>query len=126
VYLTFEDLLIVAERTLGVVELRDAGGLESAASRPRTAVFGADAYPTLDRKAAALAHSVARNHPLVDGNKRLALASLIAFYGLNGLELTFTNDEAYDLIIAVATGELDEVSDIAARLEGRTRPRPAS
>jgi death-on-curing protein len=42
-------------------------------------VFGADAYPDLDAKAAALLHSLARNHALVDGNRRLALAAVLAF-----------------------------------------------
>jgi death-on-curing protein len=125
-YLSFTNLMVIAERVLPTVELRDAGGLESSAARPRTTVFGMDAYPSLDQKAAALAHSVARNHPLVDGNKRLALASLIAFYGLNGLELTLSNDEAYELIIAIATGDLDEVDSIAGRLAGHTRQRAAS
>ncbi|HEX6876456.1 MAG TPA: type II toxin-antitoxin system death-on-curing family toxin, partial [Nocardioidaceae bacterium] len=54
---------------------------------------------------------------LVDGNKRLALAAVIAFYGLNGLRLTLSNDEAYDLIVAVAAGELDSTGEIAAALE---------
>lgn len=123
-YLSFTNLMVIAERVLPAVELRDPGGLESAAARPRTTVFGMDAYPSLDQKAAALAHSVARNHPLVDGNKRLALASLIAFYGLNGRELTLSNDEAYDLIITIATGDRD-VDSIAGRLAGHTRPRAA-
>jgi death-on-curing protein len=123
VYLSLKDLIAVVRRTLGVVELRDAGGLESAAARPQTTVFGADAYGSLDDKAAALCHSIVRNHPLVDGNKRLGLAALIAFYGLNGLELTFSNDEAHDLIMAIATGELDDVSTISGQLAGHTRPR---
>lgn len=121
-YLSLENLLEVAKRTLGSFEVPDMGGLESAVARPRTTVFGADAYPTLDKKAAALAHSVARNHALIDGNERLALAGVIAFYGLNNRELTVTNDEAYDLIIEIATGELNDVTSIAARLAGATRP----
>jgi death-on-curing protein len=97
--------------------------LEAAVARPRATAFGADAYPDLDTKAAALLHSVARNHALVDGNKRLALAAVIAFYGLNGRRLTLTNDAAYDLIIKVASGELDSVDVIAAILATATRPR---
>ena len=73
-------------------------------------------------KAAALLHSLARNHGLVDGNKRLALAGTIAFLGLNGLRLSLSNDEAYDLVMAVAAGELDDVGSIAARLESGTAP----
>lgn len=116
IFLTMPELLRVAERAIGEVLVRDAGLLEAALARPRTSVFGADAYPTLEQKAAALAHSIARNHALVDGNKRLALAALIAFLGVNGRRLTMTNDEAYDLVMAIATGALDEVDDIAERL----------
>nr|WP_218913047.1 Fic family protein [Janibacter alkaliphilus] len=118
--MTVEELLHVAARVLPEVQVRDVGLLEAAAARPRTSVMGADAYPTLDLRAAALAHSVARNHALVDGNKRLTLASVITVYGINGRRLTLTNDEAYDLIIAISTGELDDVDDIAARFADAT------
>jgi death on curing protein len=117
IYLTLAELLRVADRVLGRdYEVRDVGLLESSLARPRTTVFGRDAYPTLDEKAAALLHSLARNHALVDGNKRIALGGLIAFYGVNGRRLTLTNDEAYDLVIAVAAGELNHVVDIVPRL----------
>jgi death on curing protein len=116
IYLTLPELLHVAQRTLDELPVRDHGLLESAVARPQTTVFGRDAYDTVEEKAAALLHSIARNHALVDGNKRLALAGAIAFLGMNGWRLTLTNDEAYDLVMAVATGELDEVGAIAARL----------
>lgn len=118
IYLNADDLLYVAERATGEpVELRDAGLLESAAGRPQATAFGQDAYPTLHEKAAALLHSLARNHPLVDGNKRLALAATLTFLRVNGWRPTLDNDAAYDLIVAVATGALDDVEPIAARLE---------
>ena len=123
IYLDLDDLLHVARRTLGDVEIRDVGLLESASARPRSTAFGEDAYPSIHAKAAALLHSIARNHPLVDGNKRLALAASIAFYGLNGFRLTASNDEAYELVMAVAAGELDDVEGIASRLESSTAPR---
>ena len=116
IYLTLEELLHVAERTLGEVLVRDHGLLESALARPQTTVFGDDAYPTVEEKAAALLHSIARNHALVDGNKRLALAGTIAFLGMNGWRLTLSNNEAYDLVMAVATSELDEVAKIGSML----------
>lgn len=121
IYLDLEELLHVARRTLGSVEVRDVGLLESAAARPHATAFGEDAYPSLHLKAAALLHSLARNHALVDGNKRLALAGTLAFLGVNGFRLPLDNDAAYDLVIAVATGELDDVADIARRLT--TAPR---
>jgi death on curing protein len=123
IHLDLDDLLHVAARTLGDVEVRDIGLLESALARPRSTAFGADAYPSIQGKAAALLHSLARNHALVDGNKRLALSATIAFLGLNGLRLTLSNDEAYDLVIAVAAGGLDDVEQIAARLASGTERR---
>ena len=123
IHLDLDDLLHVAARTLGDVQIRDAGLLESALARPRSTVFGQDAYPSVHEKAAAVLHSLARNHGLVDGNKRLALAGTIAFYGLNGLRLTLSNDEAYDLVMAVAAGELDDVEPIAVRLATGTGPQ---
>lgn len=124
IFLDLEDLLHVATRTLGeAAEVRDVGLLESALARPRASAFGADAYGTLDEKAAALLHSLARNHALVDGNKRLALAATIAFYGINGKRLTCTNDEIYDLVVDVAAGSLDDVPTIGAWLAEATEPR---
>jgi death on curing protein len=116
IYLDLDDLLHIARRALGEVEVRDAGLLEAASARPRATAFGEEAYPSIHGKAAALLHSLARTQPLVDGNKRLALAATIAFYGVNGFRLTLSNDEAYDLVMAVATGELDDVEPIAGRL----------
>jgi death on curing protein len=120
IHLDLDDLLHVAARTLGDVQVRDVGLLQSALARPRSTAFGEDAYPSIHQKAAALLHSLARTQALVDGNKRLALAGTIAFYGLNGFRLTLSTDEAYDLVIAVATGELDDVEAIADRLESGT------
>jgi death-on-curing protein len=70
-------------------------------------VFGEDAYPDLHTKAAALLHSLARNHAFVDGDKRVAWLSVGAFYWINGMLLDAAEDPAYDLVIAVASGEAD-------------------
>ncbi|HEY9389488.1 MAG TPA: type II toxin-antitoxin system death-on-curing family toxin [Mycobacteriales bacterium] len=124
IYLTLPELLHIAERALGIeVSIRDVGLLESALTRPPATAFGHDAYPTLDEKAAALLHSLVRNHALVDGNKRLGLAGVIAFYGVNGRRLTLTNEAAYKLVTAVASGMLDTVPDIARILRGATATR---
>ncbi len=124
IYLRLPELLHVADRTLGPgYAVGDYGLLEAALARPRATAFGKDAYPDLDAKAAALLHSLARNHALIDGNKRLALSAVIAFYGVNGRRLILTNDEAYDLVISVAAGQLDNVDDIAAVLQHATQPR---
>lgn len=124
IYLTLPELLHVAERTLsGAVAVRDYGLLESALARPQTTVFGADAYDTVEDKAAALLHSLARNHALIDGNKRLALAAMIAFLGVNGRKLTLSNDQAYDLVMSVATGEMDDTPTIADHIRKETDTR---
>ena len=123
IFLETEDLLHIAKRVLPAVELRDAGLLEAAAARPRASAFGEDAYPSIHDKAAALFHSLVRNRALVEGNNRLGLAAVIAFYGMNGIRLTYTNDEAYDLIVAVAAGERDDVASIAEQLAGHTARR---
>ncbi len=124
IFLTLPELLHVATRALcSEPAVRDFGLLEAALARLQATVFGQDAYQGLDAKAAALPHSLARNHALVDGNKRLALAATIAFYGLNGRRLTLTNNEAYELIMDVATGKLDSVADIAAILATANEPR---
>jgi death-on-curing protein len=124
IHLTHEELLHVAHRALGHAPVvRDHGLLESAAARPRATAFGEDAYRDVHEKAAALLHSLARNHPLVDGNKRLALAATIAFYGVNGYRLTLTNDEAYTLVMRVADGSIDDVAPIAESLRAGASPR---
>ena len=123
IYLTLEEILIVAARTIGNdIDVRDAGLLESALARPQATVYGVDAYPDLHSKTAALALSICQNHALVDGNKRLALAATIVMLGVNGWNLTMSNDEAYDLIIAMADGEVTDVSDVAARLKAGSQP----
>jgi death-on-curing protein len=118
------DLLYIAERTLGhAPQVRDYGLLESALARPRATAFGDDAYAGIHRKAAALLHSLAKNHALIDGNKRLALAAVLAFYGTNGSRLTMTNDDAYALVMSVASGDRNDIAQIASLLEHGTSPR---
>jgi death-on-curing protein len=124
IFLDLEELLHVAERAIGPeFEVRDIGLLESALARPKATAFGSDAYSTIHDKAAALLHSLARNRALIDGNKRLALAGVIAFYGMNGLRLTLSNDAAYSSVMDVAAGRLDEVNEIAGILRDSTGAR---
>jgi death-on-curing protein len=124
IFLDLEALMHVATRALGEEPaVRDYGLLESALRRPQATAFGEDAYPELHDKSAALLHSLARSHALVDGNKRLALAATIAFLGINGWRLTLSNDEAYELVMAVASGTIDDVADIAAALRSGTTQR---
>ena len=90
--------------------------LESALARPGASALGADAYRTLPEKAAALTHSLVRHHGLIDSNKRLGLAALIAFLGVNGRRLTCSNDDAYAFTINIASRHPNEVSDIAHQI----------
>ena len=105
-HLDLEDLLGMV-RVLGVGPVRDVGLLESALARPRASAFGEDVYATIDLKAAALLHSLARNHALVDGNKRLAWLAVVVFLDLNGCEVALRDDEAFDLVVDVARGAID-------------------
>ncbi len=117
-YLTVDDLIEVARRVVdGEVRIRDAGLLASAAARPRTTVFGQDAYPGIWEKAAALMESLGRNHALVDGNKRLAWTATWLFLGLNGhvLREPLDEDSAEQFVVDVVTGKL-EIAQIATGL----------
>lgn len=112
-----EDLLALAEAVLPEVLLRDGGQLHAAVLRPQTTVFGDDAYPDLWEKAAALMQSVLIGHPLVDGNKRLGWAAAVAFLEDNGEILEYRDvDEAERVVIAVTTGDLADIPDLAQRL----------
>jgi death on curing protein len=106
-YLSVDDLLEIAAGVMGEVVVRDHGLLASAAARPRMSAFGEDAYPRFAGKAAALMHAVARNHALVDGNKRLAWAATRTSCLLNSRDLVFSVEEAEELVQSVARGELE-------------------
>lgn len=113
-YLTFEDALTLI-RDLRVGPVNDPGLLDSALHRPRSTVFGDEAYPGLAQKAAALLESLVVNHPLLDGNKRLGWLATVVFLGLNGVALDAPDDDAYDLVINVAQGRA-RYQQIAQRL----------
>ncbi|MBD5787657.1 type II toxin-antitoxin system death-on-curing family toxin [Cellulosimicrobium terreum] len=123
VYLDEDDLLAVAEAFLGQrPAVRDYGLLSSALARPSASMFGVEAYPGLHEKAAALLLSVTKNHALIDGNKRLGWVAVRLFYALNGYRLAMPQDAAYDLVIAIAAGDVDDVTTVAARLADHARP----
>lgn len=125
-YLARDDLLVIAIRVCGQdVRVLDYGLLESAVARPRTTVGGEDAYPDLHLKAAALLHSLARNHALVDGNKRLAWAACLTFLGLNDYRVVgATEDERVEFVIAIASGEPNDLERIAGPLRQWSREYP--
>jgi death-on-curing protein len=117
VYLDLDDLLLVAARAVdGTVVVEDYGLLGSAVARPKTTVVSAEAYPDIHTKAAALLHSLCRNHALVDGDKRLAWTACQVFLGLNGEWVEASEDDRFDLMIAMASGSIDNVDQIAEQL----------
>lgn len=105
-----------ALRRLGL-NVRDRGLLFSALARPQASAFGEDAYASLELKAAALMTSIARNHALFDGNKRFSWYLTLAFFTLNGFRIVMSNDTAFDLVVAVAQGdiELEQLSKTLSR-----------
>jgi death-on-curing protein len=116
-YLDVDDLIALAAALLGEPPpVRDVGLLAAAAARPQASAFGDDAYPDLWTKAAALLHSVVKNHPLVDGNKRLGWLASAVFLDLNGTDPTeASNDDIYDLVMHVAAHPI-ELDKLAQRL----------
>jgi len=120
-YLDVEDLLQLT-RDLGAGPVRDLGLLDSACARPRSSVFGEDAYKSIELKAAALLHSICKNHALVDGNKRLAWQAATVFLDINGIDVALDPDAAFDLVMGVAEGRLD-VEEIADVFAEAIRPR---
>jgi death on curing protein len=116
-YVDVEDLVALAAQILGdPPPIRDLGLLGSAAARPAASAFGEDAYPDIWLKAAALLQSLVKNHPLVDGNKRLGWLATAVFLQLNGVEATHaSNDEVYDFVMDVAAGQ-QSVTEIAEGL----------
>jgi death-on-curing protein len=113
-YLDLEDVVEMV-RTLRVGPIRDVGLLDSAVNRPRSSAFGDDAYLTLELKAAALLHSMTKNHALVDGNKRLAWLCTVVFCDLNDFSSDLSDDEAFQLVWEIASSAID-IALIAKRL----------
>ena len=123
-FLSLEDLLdIVTALRIGPV--RDLGLLNAAALRPQTTLMGQDAYPSTAAKAAALLESLAKNHALIDGNKSLGWAACSVFLSLNALEIseTVSNDDVYDLVVAVASSRVT-FEQVCATLSDWTATRP--
>ena len=123
-FLSLEDLLdIVTALRIGPV--RDLGLLNAAALRPQTTLMGQDAYRSTAAKAAALLESLAKNHALIDGNKRLGWAACSVILSLNALEIseTVSNDDVYDLVVAVASSRVT-LEQVCTTLSDWTATRP--
>ncbi len=104
-------------------QVRDIGLLASAVARPRASAFGNDAYRTLPAKVAALLDGVNRNHPLVDGNKRLSWICAVVFAQRNGFDLTADVDDAERIILRVAAGDI-HLDQLTNWITAHLRPIP--
>lgn len=125
-YLTSVQVLFLHSRLIaetgGGSGVRDLGLLEAAVARPQATFAGAELYPTLCAKAAALMYSLISNHPFVDGNKRVGIAAAALFLQRNGRQLVASNQEVERFTLRVAQGQLS-VDEIAAWLEANSRDR---
>lgn len=92
-------------QTGGLPGVRDEGLLESALHAPFQSFGDVDAYPSLPQKAARLCYGLIKNHPFVDGNKRIGTHTMLVFLAVNGTEVVYTQEELSCIILAVASGE---------------------
>ncbi|MFW5748161.1 MAG: type II toxin-antitoxin system death-on-curing family toxin [Chloroflexota bacterium] len=119
-YLSAADVYSINQEVLGREPIvRDRRLLQAAVARPFTRMFGQEAYPTLAEKAAALLHSLAHDHLFADGNKRTAHQAVLRFLRENGVEVRWSADEAYDVILDIAKGRYG-VPEVARWLRHRT------
>jgi death-on-curing protein len=121
-FLALEEVLALHAEQIrrfgGAPGLRDAALLESALAMPRAMFGGELLHPTPYEVAAAYLFHLARNHPFVDGNKRVALAAALVFLGLNGLTVDTDEDALTDLVVGVASGSVPK-SEVAVFLRHR-------
>jgi death-on-curing protein len=126
-YLTLNEVLDLHQRinqqSGGAEGVRDMGGVESAVAQPQMAFGGDELYRTIESKATAICFSLVMNHPFMDGNKRIGHAAMETFLVLNGFELDAKVDEAEQVILSLAAGELTRPA-LLEWVESRIRPRP--
>jgi death-on-curing protein len=110
-YLTIGEVLEIHQQIMdqfgGAMGILNLGGLESALAQPRMTFAGSDLYPSIGAKACALGYSLIQNHPFVDGNKRTGHAAMEIFLVLNGFEIQAPPDEQEQVILQVASGEME-------------------
>lgn len=109
----------------GAPGLRDEGLLESSLARPRNLLAYGGARPSLTRLAAAYASGIVRNHPFIDGNKRVALVVAFTFLDLNGVDITAEQEDAFLALDALASGQMSE-AEFADWLENNSKRRGRS
>ena len=91
----------------GIDGIRDVGLLDSALAAPFQTFGGEPVYPSLQAKAAQLGFGLIRNHPFVDGNKRIGAHTMLVFLAVNGIELRYEQQELIDIVLSVAAGQID-------------------
>jgi death-on-curing protein len=120
IFLSFEDVILIHKNQIenygGTIEIRDIGLLESAINQPMTTFDSISLHPTIFDKAAAYLYYLCKNHPFLDGNKRVALAASLVFLDLNGYDILDPNETLYDFVIGVAEGKF-KIEDIKNKLE---------
>lgn len=134
-YLQADELVYINGKVLnntkilrGELKIRDRERLEAAVARPASSAFGEDAYKTIQEKVAAMMHSVARNHPFTDGNKRTATMATIFMLHVNGYDVNWSAEEALDIILQLAEGKLDmpQFAQWLPIKDGQSSPTPDS
>lgn len=95
------------EVTGGSEGICDEGMLDSALLNPFQSFGDKELYPSIQAKAAQLCFGIVKNHPMIDGNKRLGTHAMLVFLALNGCELTYTQQELSNMILNLASGEID-------------------
>ena len=99
--------------------IKDIGLLDSALARPKTSLYGEDAYKTLELKGASLMHSIIKNHPMIDGNKRSSWIALNSFFEINGKTINAKTDDAFEFVISVATDAMN-LEEMASWIKDHT------
>ena len=94
------------ETTGGSSGIRDEGMLESALANPFQSFGDVELYPSIQAKAAQLCFGIVKNHPMIDGNKRLGTHVMLVFMALNGYELLYTQQELSSTILDLAAGKI--------------------
>ena len=125
VFLDVADVILLHDDLIsdsgGSRGLRDAGALKSAVAQPGMTFGGAELYPTLAEKAAALGFSLVSNHPFVDGNKRIGHKAMETFLVLNGFEIDADVDEQERVVLALAAGQMNR-DEWTVWVRGHVRP----
>lgn len=108
--LTEEEILLMHQMLIdefgGEEGVRDRGLLDSAIKAPFQSFATIDVYPTIEEKGAHLCYGIIMNHPFVDGNKRIGVHAMLVFLAVNHIELKYTQEELYTVILKVAAGKI--------------------